>query len=90
LIILFIKLKKLFSNKLILHNTNSEKLNRAYYNKQLEMARNLLSIKVFNELLVKLLFYKVELRAYVELYVNVELCGAAISNGLIMKNIRTF
>ncbi len=38
------------------------------------MARNLLIIIVFNEKLLKLLFYNVEL------YVNVELCGAATSN----------
>ena len=54
---------------MILHNTNSEKLNRAYYNKQLEMAKNLLIIIVFNEKLLKLLIY------------NVELYGAATSNG---------
>ena len=45
------------------------------------MARNLPVIIVFNEKLLKLLFYNVELRANVKLYVNVELCGAATSNG---------
>jgi hypothetical protein len=45
------------------------------------MARNLLIIIVFNEKLLKLLFYNVELHANMELHVNVELCGAATSNG---------
>jgi hypothetical protein len=59
---------KLFLDKMILENTN-------YYNKQLKMTRNLFIIIVFNELLLKLLFYNVELHA------NVELGGAATSNG---------
>ena len=40
---------------MILHNTNSEKLNRAYYNKQLEMARNLLIIIVIQLIIIEII-----------------------------------